>query len=255
MIDEIKNDIKNADMVLAAVGSEFKVLTGEDILRNSTAEQYFAANEQNAVSKAVAELYCHSRQDITQLIQPYNELNKLLSDKNYFVITDITDGLICKSQLNPIRIVAPCGNMYKLQCQCEENGIIDIEGYQESIISSFEKALDVKNIFPVCPKCNCRYSLNVYNKEYYNETGYLKQWNLYNKWLQGTLNKRLVILELGVDFSYPSLTRWPFEKIVMINKNAKLVRVGMKFNQITKEVSDKMVSVTMNPREFVEGLL
>ena len=44
------------------------------------------------------------------------------------------------------------------------------------------------------------------------EEGYQKQWEKYTKWLQGTLNKKLCILELGVELNLPSIIRWPFEK-------------------------------------------
>ena len=38
-----------------------------------------------------------------------------------------------------------------------------------------------------------------------------KQWDFYNKWLSSSLAKKLVIVELGEDFSNPNVIRWPFE--------------------------------------------
>ena len=45
-----------------------------------------------------------------------------------------------------------------------------------------------------------------------------KQWDLYNKWLSGTLAKKLLVVELGEGFNNPNLIKWPFERIVMINE-------------------------------------
>ena len=39
-----------------------------------------------------------------------------------------------------------------------------------------------------------------------------KQWDLYNKWLSATLNKKLMLIELGEGFLIPNLIRWPFER-------------------------------------------
>ena len=36
-----------------------------------------------------------------------------------------------------------------------------------------------------------------------------KQWDFYNKWLSSSLAKKLVIVELGEDFSNPNVIRWP----------------------------------------------
>ena len=58
---------------------------------------------------------------------------------------------------------------------------------------------------------------NVY-AENYDESGYLDQWGHYRKWLQGTLNRRLFVLELGVGMRFPSVVRWPFEKVAFFNQ-------------------------------------
>mgnify|MGYP003307054933 CR=1 FL=1 len=57
----------------------------------------------------------------------------------------------------------------------------------------------------------------------YSEEGYLKKWNLYMKWLQGSLNRNIRILELGVGMKYPSVIRWSFEKVTLINNKAKFI--------------------------------
>ena len=47
-----------------------------------------------------------------------------------------------------------------------------------------------------------------------------KQWDLYNKWLSATLNKKLMLIELGEGFLIPNLIRWPFEKVTFINQKS-----------------------------------
>ena len=82
-----------------------------------------------------------------------------------------------------------------------------------------------------------------------------KQWDFYNKWLSSSLAKKLVIVELGEDFSTPNVIRWPFERIVMINQKAKMYRVHSTFYQIPKEIGDRACAFEMNGAQFIKELV
>ncbi len=69
---------------------------------------------------------------------------------------------------------------------------------------------------------------NTIEAEYYIEEGYLPRWNRYQEWLAQTLNRKLLILELGVGFRTPTVIRWPFEKTVFFNRRADMYRVNRK---------------------------
>ena len=79
-----------------------------------------------------------------------------------------------------------------------------------------------------------------------------KQWDFYNKWLSSSLAKKLVIVELGEDFSNPNVIRWPF---VMINQKAKMYRVHSTFYQIPKEIGDRACAFEMNGAQFIKELV
>lgn len=76
----------------------------------------------------------------------------------------------------------------------------------------------------------------------------------YMKWLTMTLNKKLIVIELGAGFLKPQFLRWPFEKIVCLNNKAELIRVNNRFPQISIEIADKATAVHMSPEEFIEKL-
>ena len=82
-----------------------------------------------------------------------------------------------------------------------------------------------------------------------------KQWDFYNKWLSSSLAKKLVIVELGEDFSNPNVIRWPFKRIVMINQKAKMYRVHSTFYQIPKEIGDRACAFEMNGAQFIKELV
>lgn len=217
--EDIKKHIDDCDMLLVGTGSGFGKHPSIDTMQASIAEY-----------KTEYEKICSGYYKET--LDMYNKLNDILGKKNYFVIDTNIDGLIYKSQINSVRIVAPCGDIHRMQCGC--NG-------EEGIRSSEELFASQKEL--ICDVCHEPYKINVHGTEKYNEAGYLHQWNLYNKWLCGTLNKKLTILELGSDFKYASIIRWPFEKITLINEKATLIRVNETFPQSTPEIKDKTISV------------
>lgn len=81
-----------------------------------------------------------------------------------------------------------------------------------------------------------------------------QQWDAYTDWLTHTLNKKLVILELGVGFGRPEVIRWPFEKTAFYNNKAHLYRINQKFPQISEELNGKATPVKENSVEFIQQL-
>ncbi len=79
-------------------------------------------------------------------------------------------------------------------------------------------------------------------------------WDKYTKWLQGTLNRNVLILELGVGLKYPGVIRFPFEKAAYFNKKADFIRVHGRLYQMTEELGDKGISIAQNAVAFLAGI-
>ena len=221
MENNILQLIGEADLVLVGIGSEFenkRFLIEEDAL------------------------------------QALNHLALVLQKKNYFVVSICTNDIAKKSQLQSDRIVQPCGSATKKQCvnRCEE-GLLELNSQEyETLNSEHLEPTDIN--LGKCPKCGSALVLNTVYTECYDENGYLKDWSRYTKWLQGTLNKRLCILELGVDLSYPSIIRWPFEKVAFYNNKAHFVRVNEKLYHMSEEIKEKGISVSKNAVEWLSEI-
>ena len=81
-----------------------------------------------------------------------------------------------------------------------------------------------------------------------------ENWNDYMKWLSFTLNRQLLVLELGVGFGNPMIIRFPFEKTVFFNQKSKMYRVHPTLPQVTAEIGDRGTAVQANPVEmFLEA--
>ena len=105
--------------------------------------------------------------------------------------------------------------------------------------------------FPRCPVCGHLLAFNQITTPGYLEEGYLPQWEKYQKWLQGTLNHKLCILELGAGMEYPSVIRFPFERVAFFNQKSELIRVHGRLYQMTAELKDRGTPIQADPVEFL----
>ena len=122
------------------------------------------------------------------------------------------------------------------------------------MLTSQEDGLKVDISLGKCPECGAPLILNNVYAEKYNENGYLPDWQIYTKWLQGTLNKKLLILELGVGMQFPSVIRFPFEKIAFYNNKAEFYRVNEKLYHLTEELKDKGKAISENAIDWLLSL-
>ena len=91
---------------------------------------------------------------------------------------------------------------------------------------------------------------NIYAQKYM-QSGYEKQWERYLKWLQSTVNRKLVVLELGVGMNFPTVIRWPFEKTVMYNKKSVFFRINESLPMLTPEIAEQGYSCQKNSVDVI----
>ena len=71
-----------------------------------------------------------------------------------------------------------------------------------------------------CPICGSQEILNVVQASKYDQRGYLKEWTRYTKWLYGSMNRRLLILGLGMSKKHPELLQGAFQKLAELHTKA-----------------------------------
>lgn len=264
---DILQKISEAEMILIGVGEEF-----DDSRALKKEEGYKAERESLLYSKLsfllpAYQKLCRERIG-SQVYEVLCGLAKLVADKNYFVVATSTNDVVEQVSWREGRLVTPCGGSRSKQCTCGcEEGLVPVENEDTEIIKGFFnkefKAAGEElprewdyDALPLgrCPKCNAPLVLNNIYAENYDEKGYLKQWELYTRWLQGTLNKRLLILELGVGMQFPSVIRWPFEKIAYFNQKAEFYRVNEKLYQLSEDLKEKGTSISENAIDWLRFL-
>lgn len=78
-------------------------------------------------------------------------------------------------------------------------------------------------------------------------------WSAYMDWLQGTLHRKLLVLEFGVGLTCPNLIRFPFEKAVFYNQKAELIRVHASLSQLPVELNGRGISVATDATALLAG--
>ena len=184
----------------------------------------------------------------------YKNLSNILAEKNYFVVSLFMDDYIYESGINESRIVTPCGGFRKMQCDYNCLHILDPvrrDSY-DAVLRYSRKEIPLKDMQePLCASCGSKLRFNQLGVSKYAEEGYLDRWNEYTKWLQGTVNKKLCVLELGVGMEYPTIIRFPFEKIVLYNQKAFIYRVHQVLYQLGEGIGDRGRSIQEDPVDFL----
>ncbi|MBQ6995490.1 MAG: hypothetical protein IJN64_13540 [Lachnospiraceae bacterium] len=251
----LKEKIADAELVLIGIGEEFNENFGKINQYPSLMKGLEEIDSDESIAWAVPfleKVYLEKEKE-SQTVQAYRNLYELVKEKNYFVVTTCIDGHIENAGFNIEKIVEPCGNYGKLQCS---------EKCCSELYDSTEVAVDIKNRLessqslegieqPVCPHCGKPMAFNNIVSENYVEEGYLPQWEKYTKWLQGTVNKKLCILEFGAGMQLPGIIRWPFEKVAFYNQKASFFRINEKLYQLTEEIGEKGISIERNACEYL----
>lgn len=260
---DIQQEIQSAEMILVGVGEEFdnrkplKTIPGY-----SEGCRILEQSDMAWILPAWNRMYTEESGD-NRVTESLTKLSELISDKNYFVVSTSTNDEVGMVPWKENRLVMPCGGSSKKQCSCGcEQKIAGVTGqdwenmreWKKQFTERGQQVLGMEDLLGACPVCGMKYILNNIYSEKYDEDGYLKQWEMYMKWLQGTLNRKLLILELGVGMQCPSVIRWPFEKVAFYNQKAVFCRVNENLYQFSEKLDTKGISISKNAIDWLEYL-
>ena len=264
--------ISSSDLIIVGIGSEWNwVKSGikNDARYNELLE--YCNHEGNQFLLPIIE-YEYAKYNTDKRIEDaYKALRTLIGDKKYFLVSDIFLQDAVKYGFDADRCVYPCGNYKYLQTSNPEEELIDAESVDvfTELVESIHKIITDLNgnigedssfssIFFNGKELYLNQKRQEYSKIKYNESSYLDNWDKYTKYLSSTMGKNLLMLELGVSLDYPTVIRWPFEKVAFVNNKAHLIRVHEKLYHHTPEIKDKTDSVQMNSVNYIlqesEGL-
>lgn len=252
----LAQEIRGAERVLVGIGNEMqaKLQTLKDMPNFAKKLVQLECGQETEWLRPFLIRYYLRKEFHPQIMEAYGGLRELLGDVDFFVVSLCTDDLIRAACLREDRVVTPCGTYHLLQCEhncagklypIEDEFWAGVCGWVEGRISITELSE------PKCPDCGAPLVMNQYGMPAYHEKGYLENWQKYTKWLQGTVNRRLCILELGAGMEFPSIVRWPFEKVCFYNQKSSFWRVHSTLYQLSEEIAERGTSVQENPVTFL----
>lgn len=260
--EEILERIRCSEMVLVGLGGEFDIdgRTRESRLYRQGYDRLQEAGYHWLIP--AWNEYCTALSGNDTVTPAMEKLLDLIASKNYFLVSVSTNSKIACSVEKKDRLVMPCGGVLKKQCGkgCGAEPVPVSDDDRERIKAAFDELAQGRVpdkdrfLLDKCAECGSKMIFNNVYAPNYNEKGYLDNWHKYTKWLQATLNKDLLILELGVDMRFPTVVRWPFEKVSVYNNKAFLCRVNEKIYQLPQEISTKGCGIPQNAIAWLRQL-
>ncbi len=246
--EEIKKNIEEANLVVVGLGEEWNI--SPETKSGDTFQRVLGDLQAHPEYQWLLP-YIYYKLTDENLKKAYNTLFQLLEGKNYYVVaTTVNRSFV--PLVRDSRFVMPCGTE---ECMCDE-ALSASEEYTDFLNSlnaylagdiSFEQINFVHDAEGNVVPFNSIYAPG------YKEEGYLPQWNKYMSWLQGTMNRKVCLLELGTGLQFPSVIRFPFEKMAYFNRKATCFRVHKTLYHLTEEMAERSISVPMNAVELFGG--
>ena len=152
----------------------------------------------------------------------YENLLKLVAEKDYFVITTNVDHCFQKAGFDKKRLFYTQGDYGLFQCSepcCQET--FDNE---DVIREMAERQKDMKiptELLPVCPHCGKPLTMNLRSDDkFVEDEGWHRAAERYEDFLRTRAGQKILFLELGVGYNTPVIIKYPFWQMTVKNPNA-----------------------------------
>lgn len=152
----------------------------------------------------------------------YEDLLKLVADKDYFVITTNVDHCFQKAGFDKKRLFYTQGDYGLFQCSepcCRET--FDNEAI---VLEMLNRQKDMKiptELLPVCPHCGKPLTMNLRSDDkFVEDDGWHRAAERYENFLRTRAGGKILFLELGVGYNTPVIIKYPFWQMTAKNPNA-----------------------------------
>ena len=152
----------------------------------------------------------------------YENLLKLVADKDYFVITTNVDHCFQKAGFDKKRLFYTQGDYGLFQCSepcCQETF-----DNKDIIFEMLKQQKDMKiptELLPVCPHCGKPLTMSLRSDDkFVEDEGWHHAAERYENFLRTRANEKILFLELGVGYNTPVIIKYPFWQMTAKNPNA-----------------------------------
>ena len=175
----------------------------------------------------------------------YDELLKLVHDKDYFVLTTNVDHQFQLAGFDKERLFYTQGD-YGLW-QCSEPCCQKTWDNEETVRRMVAEQRDMRvptELVPHCPVCGKPMTMNLRcDNTFVQDKGWYDAYSRYEDFLRRHEGANVVYLELGVGGNTPVIIKYPFWKMTYQNAKAVYVCINLSESCCPKEIQERSICI------------
>ena len=187
----------------------------------------------------------------------YDDLLKLVQDKDYFVITTNVDHCFQKAGFDKKRLFYTQGDYGLFQCSepcCQKTW--DNETVIREMVDRQKDMRVPTELIPVCPHCGKPLTMNLRSDDkFVEDEGWHAAAERYENFLRTRKGQKILFLELGVGYNTPGIIKYPFWQMTCENPNALYVCINQGQALGPKEITERAIYVDRDINEAMDSLL
>jgi NAD-dependent SIR2 family protein deacetylase len=194
----------------------------------------------------------------------YDNLLKLLKDKDYFVITTNVDHQFQKAGFDKKRLFYTQGDYGLFQCAkpCHQKTYDNEETIRKMIaaqaVETFpETSLQIPSeLVPRCPVCGGPMKVNLRADEtFVEDEGWHTASERYTEFIRRHIDGKVLFLDLGSGGNTPVIFKIPFIRWTMQNPNATYATVNLGEAFTVDQIADRSIVINADIGEVLETLI
>ena len=171
-------------------------------------------------------IYINRYMDVPKPV--YDDLLKLVADKDYFVITTNIDHCFQKAGFDKKRLFYTQGDYGLFQCSepcCQET--FENEAMIRKMVKRQENMKIPTELLPACPYCGKPLTMNLRaDDKFVEDEGWHRAAERYENFLRTRNGQKVLFLELGVGYNTPVIIKYPFWQMTARNPDATYVCIN-----------------------------
>ena len=187
----------------------------------------------------------------------YDNLLKLLKDKDHFVITTNVDHQFQKAGFDKQRLFYTQGDYGLFQCAtpCHQKTYDNEEVVRRMIAEQMDLRIP-SELVPKCPVCGGPMAMNLRSDEtFVEDEGWHTASERYADFIRRHLNGKILFLDLGSGGNTPIVFKIPFIRWTMQNPNATYATINLGEAFTVDQIKDRSIVIDGDIGEVLERML
>lgn len=175
----------------------------------------------------------------------YGALRKILSGKDYFILTTNVDHCFQSFGFDKLRLFYTQGDYGLWQCSrpcC--NRTYDNESQVRRMYAEQDGMRIPSDLIPRCPMCGRPMEMNLRcDGRFVQDDGWYAAADRYRDFIMDSSHSDVLFLELGVGFSTPGIIKYPFWSMTAANDRSKYACVNLGPALLPDEISRRAIGI------------